>query len=133
MPLTSRDWRDRAACLGQSDLFTVKDHKKTDQSYGKWTNYDREAIKKARRICRDCPVFYQCEADASPEDFRWTVRAGRMPDAFNTIKIEASTTTKQVMPEDLADVACVRGHIGQWHVYEGRRVCRECRKNYKRE
>lgn len=131
MGSTETGWMDRAACLGKAELFTVDDRKQSRDGLGKWAGYDRNAIKEARAICNSCPVFYQCEADASPEDFNWTVRAGRMPTAFNTVKIKVP---RKEMPteESLADVECSRGHVGKWFISRGSRVCRECQKEHKR-
>ena len=53
--MTDENWRSRAACKGQTDLFFYKDKETPTQR--------RSREQRAVEICRCCPVMLECRAD----------------------------------------------------------------------
>lgn len=86
-------WKDDAACAFQpSSLFELADTfspisegivPSGDDPVPAIKDLNTVNFERALEICASCPVLNQCEEDAEPGDFRWTVRAGRLPVAYN--------------------------------------------------
>jgi len=119
------DWMDEAACVGNAPLFMVKDHRGGDPvSNLKWKNYEKEKFQEAIKICRSCPVQQECGEDSTLDDFKWTVRAARMPSAFSTRP--AGRPLKSEAEKRDPDT-CINGHVGHYKVLKsGSRACSEC-------
>jgi hypothetical protein len=118
------EWMNQAACIGKAELFMVKDREKSGGSLSRWNGYDPVRLTEARVICMSCPVFYQCETSATPEDFAWTVRAGRLPSIFNTQKSERPVGRPPKRPN--VDGVCRNGHVGMMRGNNRGRYCSEC-------
>lgn len=119
------DWLQSAACAGKSEMFTVRDLQLGNgepYSEAKHKLAENQKFKDAIRICQSCPVQQQCGETAEPEDWRWTVRAGRMPAVFKTrsrgwpSKRQASSNT------------CSHGHVGRMVEDSNGRRCLECKR-----
>lgn len=124
-----RGWRERAACVGKPELFTVDDRVEGTDNQGnlsRWRGYDKGKFEEAARICRSCPVQQECGEDAGPGEFHWTVRAGKKPSVFNVRPQEPKA------PESLKVKVCARGHVGQFTMQGDRARCKECRREYDR-
>lgn len=52
---TDQDWRDRAACLGMTDVFFGPGDETRYQRDKRWSD--------SKRICRTCPVLASCLRD----------------------------------------------------------------------
>lgn len=117
-------WKGKAACIGQSQLFDVADSRgdRDPLSGLKWKAYDREKFDKAIAICRTCPVQQECGDTAQPEDWQWTVRAGKMPAAFNT----RGRGRPSINPAPISDDMCGRGHTGRMRITAKGRRCYAC-------
>lgn len=119
-------WETRAACVGQpAIMFSVVDYEQSPDDASKltkWKAYEKEKFEQAIKICRSCPVQQECGESADPEDFKWNVRAGRMPSAFN---VRSPGRPKKSEKRDLN--TCPNGHVGHYTMLKrGTRACREC-------
>ena len=107
------DWLGRAACKGSDpNLFTVKDLRLQPGETGleaKQKLAENEKFKRAIKVCRNCTVQQECGESAEPEDFQWTVRAGKMPGAFNT----RGRGRPQATLAPVGDNTCKNGHYGR--------------------
>ena len=104
-------WLSRAACKGSDPgLFTVKDLRLQPGEEGVNTKprlAERKKFKAAIKICRSCPVQQECGESAEPEDFHWTVRAAKMPGAFNV----RGPGRPPSFPT--SGLVCDKGHVGR--------------------
>jgi WhiB family redox-sensing transcriptional regulator len=68
------DWHAKAACLGikNPDIFFPK-------------KVDDEDARKARALCRSCPVARECFGTAIAAGERWGIRGGHSPKARTQI------------------------------------------------
>lgn len=125
----SYEWEDLANCAGKpTELF---EYQEKDSPLTKKMTWKQRAIfnqgnfEKAAEICIECPVFFECGANATEEDRFWTVRMGEAPGRFAT---EAEQASKIGRPKRDGPRHCHRGHF----IPDGGR-CTECRKINKRK
>lgn len=129
------DWRDDAACKDKpSHLFDIIEPG-TPYAMGKTGNplkiLNRNNFAIAGKICSECPVVAQCEADAKTNgDDAVTYRAGKYPRQFS-IKGQGRPRKE---PEFGNEMSCARGHVGYIRREpSGRMKCRECARSSERE
>ncbi|MFF3622363.1 WhiB family transcriptional regulator [Streptomyces sp. NPDC002467] len=98
--LRADNWRDRAACIGQADVFLPRDERYANPA-------------KARRICGGCPVREACLAAAMEEEEksdqyrRAGIRGGLDPLERAALAgcVQKKVATEQPMPEERGDYA----------------------------
>ncbi len=81
------DWYADAACIGHQDVMILS--LGSINTRGGYNGTDRDRIKKAKAICRTCPVFTPCYAaafDGPDEQYHDAVMAGTDPRERRTIR-----------------------------------------------
>jgi hypothetical protein len=114
-------WEDEAACIGKHRLFDIiptPRHAEGDVAdtikRENLANFAQAAV-----ICASCPVLSECGTNASPEDLRYTFRAGKVPRSFSP-----RTVGRPSRPDKNT---CKRGHVGMYRMRKGKkRDYREC-------
>lgn len=85
---SSSDWEERANCKGHPvELFEYQEKDSplcVDMTWKQRVAFNAHNFVKAEEVCIECPVFFECGANASTEDKYWTVRQGETPGRFNT-------------------------------------------------
>lgn len=110
----SDEWQTRANCRGkpvelfeyqEKDSPLAKDMKMRARIAFNYANFELAA-----EICIECPVFFQCGENATPEDKYWTVRQGEPPGRF---ELEAEHLSRLGRPTSGPGEprVCQRGHF----------------------
>lgn len=79
-------WEERANCKGKA--FELFEYQEKDSPlcegmvYKERMAFNTANFQLAEEICIECPVFFECGANATAEEKQWTVRAGEIPGRF---------------------------------------------------
>jgi hypothetical protein len=133
---TSEDrWEERANCKGKAfELFEYqdKDSPLTEgMKFKDRIDFNRTNFQLAEEICIECPVFFECEANASPTERYWTVRGGNPPGRFDeeskrydNVGRPPGAKNKQARAvASPTDRVCQRGHV-----VKGGGRCKDCKR-----
>lgn len=112
--LRPSEWAERAACKGKPFMLFEYQEKDsplcTNMSQKVRVAFNDSNFEKAGEICIECPVFFECRANATELDKYWTVRGGEPPGRF---AIEAEQMSKLGRPSasPTGPRTCNRGHF----------------------
>lgn len=131
--LEREEWKERANCYGEDPkYFELVDH----QNRKGWSGEQAiELLRAGQEYCIDCPVKATCGETATPSDRRWTIRAGKLPEALRLparAKPNPSVGGHRlqkalVTPEQLKAGVCGRGHdVSDPETLTVRLSCRSC-------
>jgi hypothetical protein len=133
---TSEDrWEERANCKGKAfELFEYqeKDSPLTEgMNFKERIEFNKVNFELAGEICIECPVFFECEKNASPQERYWTVRGGEPPGRFDEESkrydnVGRPPGAKNKQPRAVAspsDRVCQRGHV-----VKGGGRCKDCKR-----
>jgi WhiB family redox-sensing transcriptional regulator len=77
-PAVARDWRDQAACRDEAKPVDPETFFANGDDWSSAGN--RARARKAKAVCRRCPVADACLLDAFARGDDWAVRGGTIPD-----------------------------------------------------
>ena len=119
-------WQDDAACaFSPPTMFEVavpSDDVAAGDGVNEVHDLNEVNLRAAQRICGKCPVFDQCYISATPDDFRWTMRAGVMPTAHVVTPLGRPSKGRQ------RQEVCSQGHDDWTTQINGKRYCNPCKK-----
>lgn len=88
MAYNERDnWAEQANCRGKA--FELFEYQEKDSplvkgmTYRQRVEFNRSNFEQAEEICIECPVFFECKANAQESDRQWTMRGGEIPSRFD--------------------------------------------------
>lgn len=126
-------WQDKANCRGKAlELFEYQEKDSplaAGMSFKERLAFNQTNFQLAEEVCIECPVFFQCEQNATDEEKFWTVRGGNAP---GRIEVDVQRYANQGRPK-LGRVVDGGRMCGRDHFVPGGGDCGECRKENNRK